>query len=649
VNVALRIALVWSVLSGCVMAVLAAVPAASSSASTGAALSGGLTYHIDFQGGSDARDGLSPQEAWKHCPGDPAAEGKAKAAALQPGDTVLFKGGVTYRGNVSINVSGAEGRPIVFDGNSAGRYGEGRAIIDGSEVVAGWQPCTSAQECGGNPNWKSICWAWLDAPIEPLSSNLYEGDKMCWVAQDPNPKDPFYQDRPEGHRKIRQATASTITDPQFLTQPEANAWEGAWMVVYASPNYPYFVKVTAYDPAAHELTHSGKLDGASSYAVLNSLRCLDQPGEYVVRKEEGRTRIFLWPHDAAALAKSAAAGPAGSGAASVSRRGTAFVVAGQKHVEIRGFTLQKFCARDYSAMGIEISKSDFVAARDNDVRFGNHGRTGGVQHGAGIAVEQAQDVLLENNRIVDNRRCCGVIAHTASRCVLRNNVIRRTGYVGIWLMKTTRSEVVGNTITDNHGVHSNAISVYVNSADILVAGNRVLRSDRPLTLEESNNIAVIGNALVSDTTLAVGLWSGSPQRNLLFLNNLILGPNGEGLYAVNKVVTGCTYENNIMASFMGEAAIDAGANTFRNNLYLKPQQALYHPSEKHAAAADLFVDPAKEDYHLKPGSPAVDGGADVGSLYPKAAFPDYDFGKDGDGRPRKQGPAVDIGPYELPK
>jgi parallel beta-helix repeat protein len=572
----------------------------------------------------------------KHCPGDPAAAAKAKETILQPGDTVLFKGGVAYRGNIVVNASGEQGRPITFDGNS-GRFGRGRAIVDGSELITGWQPCQSAADCGGNPNWKNIYWAWLSPPVAPLSANLYQRDWMCWLAQEPSPRDPFYQDRPEGHRKITQATANTITDPQFFTQRQADAWDGAWLVVFASPNYAYFVKVTAYDPAAHRITHSGNLTNPTSFAVLNCLRDLDTIGEYVLREEQGRQRVFLWPNAVGEFLKTGA---------TVSRRGTAFLVAGRKHVVIQGFTIQKFVADEQTAAGIQVANSEFITARDNVVRDCNHGRTGGVVHGAGIAVDEGQDVLVENNRIYENRRCCGILVHPAKRCIIRGNLVRKSGYVGIWLIRTAQSEVVGNTVTDNHGVHSNAISVYVDSADILIAGNRVYDAERPLTLQDSDNLFVINNSLVSDTTLAVGLWSGRPHRNLLFLNNLILGAQDEGIYAVNKVVTDCTFENNIIASFFGEAPIDGKANKFRNNIYLNPRQDLFDASEKMADAKDLFVDPAKGDYRLKPGSPATDAGADVSALYPKSAFPDYDFGKDLDGRPRTHGTAIDIGPYE---
>ena len=76
-------------------------------------------------------------------------------------------------------------------------------------------------------------------------------------------------------------------------------------------------------------------------------------------------------------------------------------------------------------MGVQVSKSEFVTVRDNDVRFGNHSQTGGVAHGAGIAVDDGQDVLVENNRVCENRRCCGILVHPARRCIVRGNLIRR--------------------------------------------------------------------------------------------------------------------------------------------------------------------------------------------------------------------------------
>lgn len=92
------------------------------------------TYYVDFAGGDDTADGRSQGTAWKHSPGDPSATGAAAAAKLAPGDVVLFKGGVDYKGSVSIAASGTSGSPIIYDGNSRGTWGSGLAIIDGEET-----------------------------------------------------------------------------------------------------------------------------------------------------------------------------------------------------------------------------------------------------------------------------------------------------------------------------------------------------------------------------------------------------------------------------------------------------------------------------------------------------------------------------------
>ena len=108
------------------------------------------TYYVDFQAGKDGNPGTAADTPWQHAPGDTAAAGSAKAAKLQPGDTVKFKGAVIYRGTIDINVSGAAGKPVVYDGNSSGDWGDGPAIIDGSVPLENLKLCTSAEEAWGN-------------------------------------------------------------------------------------------------------------------------------------------------------------------------------------------------------------------------------------------------------------------------------------------------------------------------------------------------------------------------------------------------------------------------------------------------------------------------------------------------------------------
>jgi hypothetical protein len=92
------------------------------------------TYYVDFDSGADTNNGCSPATAWKHCPGDASATATAQATPLAPGNIVQFKGGVRYRGTIRLAFNGVPNTPIVYDGNSPGSWGVGRAVIDGEHL-----------------------------------------------------------------------------------------------------------------------------------------------------------------------------------------------------------------------------------------------------------------------------------------------------------------------------------------------------------------------------------------------------------------------------------------------------------------------------------------------------------------------------------
>jgi Right handed beta helix region len=77
------------------------------------------TYYVSTSG-SDSNSGTSPTSAWK-------TVGKANSANLDPGDTLLFQGGQTFNGNLSISSgdSGSSSNPVTI-----GSYGSGRATIN---------------------------------------------------------------------------------------------------------------------------------------------------------------------------------------------------------------------------------------------------------------------------------------------------------------------------------------------------------------------------------------------------------------------------------------------------------------------------------------------------------------------------------------
>ena len=81
------------------------------------------TYYVSNDG-SDAANGRSPDTAW-------STLNHVSAADLKPADSVLFRRGDTWRGQLHVK-SGAEGKPITY-----GAYGEGpKPIFLGSAVLS---------------------------------------------------------------------------------------------------------------------------------------------------------------------------------------------------------------------------------------------------------------------------------------------------------------------------------------------------------------------------------------------------------------------------------------------------------------------------------------------------------------------------------
>ncbi|MFW6153617.1 MAG: right-handed parallel beta-helix repeat-containing protein [Planctomycetota bacterium] len=177
-----------------------------------AAAAPATTYYVDYDGGDDANAGTSPNQAFQHCPGDPAATGDAKATQPAAGDVIRFKGGVAYRGTIVVTRSGDPGHPIVYDGNTDGTYGRGRAVIDGSEPLADLTPCRSAEEARGNPTYRHLRWATVPKGARWGAINLCQGDTALAVAQDPNPSDTLFQERPADYVATDGTAVRTLTD-----------------------------------------------------------------------------------------------------------------------------------------------------------------------------------------------------------------------------------------------------------------------------------------------------------------------------------------------------------------------------------------------------------------------------------------------------
>ena len=597
---------------------------------------GAATYYVDFESGSDTANGQSPAATWKHCPGDSNAVGVAGSTSLQPGDTVVFKGGVKYFGSIVCNWSGATDSPITYDGNTAGAFGTGRAIIDGSEPLAGWTQCTSAAEAGGNPNWANIYYTYAPADSNPFTANLYEANTMLWITTDPNLSDPFYLDKAADYMPIvpGNATSTTLVDDAYFTQSDPDAWDGAYVAIWAQPNFVYFQAVTGFEPAAHRISYeelsAPHYPDTGRYAMMNHLRILDTPGEFVYSLETdatGRPKVFLWPF---------AAGPSWDQEVTISRRNTALNINGRTHITVQGLLIQKFISTPpHRGAGVSnnLDTARSIEVRDNVVRYCNMDST--WKHAA-INFEGVIDGTIENNQIYENRRIGGVYLLGGSENILvKGNAIRKCGYQGIWLIGAPNCQIISNTVDDNLGTHSNGITVYHGSNGVLVFGNRVMNSNFAFASEVVSDVTIAYNIFLGDSIYVAINWYDS--TDLRYYNNIILGPQAKALMLSRSGTTNCVVKNNVLAGLLINAPFDVS-----HNLYVDHYQGLENLDPALLVDAiietdltKIFVDPANHDYRLKVDSPAIDSGTDVGLT------------KDYDGNPVPVNGVPDMGAYEF--
>ncbi len=600
-------------------------PAATARAAT--------TYYVDFEGGDDAAAGTSPEQAFRRAPGDPQAEGEAAGVALQPGDTVIFKGGVAYRGVLEIGWAGESDAPITYDGNTEGTFGEGRAVLEGSEPLTGWRRLRSAAEAGGNPNYARIYRARIPhrPGLDAQSAGIVQDNRLLHVAQYPNPEDPFYDCDPSSYlRAPEQPTRTRLSDARLAEFGDAHLI-GALVYLRTAGNRVDYRPITAWDAATHTITYDRTRVGGDPtglYSIANSLhgKVLDGEGQYVLREsEDGDHILYVWPLEDR--------DPSGS-RLSYNVRGTAIDFdRAISHVTIQGFDIRHY------RTAIGGSDVEGITIRDNEIA-----RIRGTGRVNVMSFLNAEDLVIEDNSIRHCQRATSLRTHGGERVAYRGNRIHMTGRSPMIFFDVRFGRMVGNTVTDSRGVHSNALTIYgvsIDTSDVLVARNRVYRSGHPLTLQNARRIYIIQNIFSTDGT-SVGLWPGRTAREYYFLNNYIGGE--DALFVNHGNARDFVIKNNIIGGIGGYPLDDS--HDLSHNLYIGKQFSLREGEFFVEEASQAVRNPAAYDFSPLPAGPTVDMGTDVSRYYPRETFPDFDFDADFGGGPRIYGEAIDIGPYE---
>jgi len=267
--------------------------------------------YIDFDSGNDANDGLSKQTPWKHHPWDPSAAGNAKACKGM--HTYIFKQGVVYRGWMEANESSAEAAPILLTRDPS--WGEGTAVICGSEAVTGWK------KRADNPLipepqkvwYVDLDWAprnvWMmgeDGIVTRIMlartpnwkiTDLDDIKSEWWTWK--NPDKPF-----DNYATINGQQRHLAFDKEHInTGKPQEYYQGA--IVWTTKGWvmgsPFPARVLAVDRENGSLTFPGQWGGGPSYKIIRGCRYyledkpqyLDSPGEFWFDKKGNGGRLYI--------------------------------------------------------------------------------------------------------------------------------------------------------------------------------------------------------------------------------------------------------------------------------------------------------------------------------------------------------------------
>jgi Domain of unknown function (DUF5123) len=136
---------------------------------------------------------------------------------------------------------------------------------------------------------------------------------------------------------------------------------------------------------------------------------------------------------------------------------------------------------------------------------------------------------------------------------------------------------------------------------------------------------------------------------LIANNTLAFNKHSSGIVLWQDGIENCVVQNNIFYKNGGPNGIvfytqQGRRHVVKNNLFFPSGENLASTEPDAYEAGDnqqanpLFTDPESFDFHLKPGSPAIDAGADLTGRGVKTDF-------DGDARPAGKG--FDIGADEF--
>ena len=256
------------------------------------------------------------------------------------------------------------------------------------------------------------------------------------------------------------------------------------------------------------------------------------------------------------------------------------------------------------------------------------------------AVDQARDGIVSGNSVYNitsrgnpaygnDQSSDGIYVDGGTRVLIEQNVIHDVDF-GIELASEHQNRATSYIIARNNLIY------HCNTAGVSLGGYAPERG-------RTDHSTVVNNTLYNNDTAGTGSGEFQMQWNMAddrFENNIVYsGPRC--LLAVNKSKIDRTQPSNTVDHNLYYCASGARASKWAGasaTVTGFDEYVQLTGNDRHSSFSDpLFIDPAKKDFHLGSGSPAIAAGAHAGS-----PVGDLDL----DGSSRVTSGKIDIGCYQ---
>lgn len=548
------------------------------------------TFYIDYDEGSDYLSGKSPQNAWKHSPGDKSAKGVPSTFRLKPGDKLIFRGGVAYKGSIDINADGVEGNLIQYVGN---QWGSSKAIIDGSEklITESVNICNSESSVCRKARYReySIYRILLNKNISSDEKLYLSGLDRLTLSRVPDLVETSFEKDISTYFNIKDGDGSIVTRDGLLrdvrnrkywpqsdcNQCKVSFWHQPNEVLTLHINdYNYNNGLIKYPPESNIKLYE---DQDNKYSILNHPGGISIEGEYAVSGNE----ILVYMNEKTKLS-----------GLSRSHLNTGFDLNGSSYISIIGFEIvnQKMSAisiKKQGSTGVDISELDIHDLGQSDKSIA-------------IDVYRAKNLNVNKSKLYALKNASSIGVRESEAIIIDNVEINNVGNTAIRLYGNRNVVVSGARINRLYSLHGNGISIYLNNRDIKIINSVIDDVFRPITfhgddilgsgpIEISNNIiqgvSMFNNHVYSH--YSVSGWGRKMNGVLIFNNIILMDGNGVGLF-VGRDIDNVSITDNIID---GVILHDFGSNSRQNikyvgNIYTK----LSWQQKKDGASNYKYVD-----------------------------------------------------------